>query len=165
VRGRVATVLVSAAIAALGNRVFAQGGAASGTICVAPLPKDVREADRLAFSGGPSRRYKYSFTVEIDARPPIAVPKLDPLPIEDLPLEATHRVRIRDEGRPIESFRFTFSARGGTPLCLAYTPGYQTWSLEKRRPGQRWCACEPREAAQQGDAPDEGAQTDGRPRR
>jgi hypothetical protein len=102
----------------------------------------VEDADRLAFSDGPRRRYKYEFTVEIDQRPGIAVPKTNPVAVEVLELTRPHWVKIRDAGRVIESFRFTFADRGGFPLCLAYTPGYQTWSLERARPGQEWCECQ-----------------------
>jgi hypothetical protein len=112
-----------------------------GRICVAPLTEKVEDADRLAFSGGPRRRYTYEFTVEIDHRPGIAVPKTNPVAVEVLELTRPHRVKIRDAGRVIESFRFTFADRGGSSLCLAYTPGYQTWSLERARPGQKWCEC------------------------
>jgi hypothetical protein len=113
-----------------------------GQICVAPLPESVEEADRLAFSGGPRRRYEYEFTVAIDDRAAFAVPRRKAVLVEALELTRTHRVSIRDAGRMIESFRFTFADRGGSPLCLAYAPGYQTWSLEKARPGQKRCECD-----------------------
>jgi hypothetical protein len=118
-----------------------------GSICIAPLRERVEEADRLAFSGGLRRQYKYEFTVAIDERAAVAVPRRKAVLVEALELTRAHRVKIRDAGRMIESFRFTFADRGGFPLCLAYTPGYQTWSLEKARPGQKWCECE---AASQG---------------
>jgi hypothetical protein len=111
-----------------------------GSVCIAPLPAKVEEADRSAFAGGPRRHLKYSFTVEIDARPPVPVPKAKPVAVEALELGRPHRVTIRDDGRVIESFRFTFGARGGFPLCLAYAPGYQTWSLERAR-AQPQCGC------------------------
>lgn len=69
------------------------------------------------------------------------MPKTTPVAVDSLQLTRSHRVKIRDAGRIIESFRFTFGERGGFPLCLAYTPGYQTWSLERARPGQKWCEC------------------------
>jgi hypothetical protein len=140
-RAPVAAVLTGVAFTAMATfPSFAED--IVGSICIAPLPEKVEEADRMAFAGGPRRRYKYEFTVEFDERVAVPVQKTKPVAVEALELTRKHRVRIRDAGRLIESFRFTFAERGGFPLCLAYTAGYQTWSLERARPSQKWCECQ-----------------------
>jgi hypothetical protein len=135
-------VLTSASLAMLAVVSGAETAGKTGMVCIAPLPKDVREADRLAFSGGPRRHFKYAFSVQIDQQAPVAVPTSRPISLTGIALGRTHRVLIRDDHRVVESFRFQFAARGGTPLCLSYGPGYQTWSLERPRPRATWCQCE-----------------------
>jgi hypothetical protein len=126
--------------------VFASGSIfgeehAVGAICLAPLPKNARELDRLAFSDRPARQFKYAFTVRIDDGPAVPLPSSAPSLVKSLSFAGSHRVRILDDGQPIEFFRFSFARRGGALLCLAYGPGYQTWSLEKPKPGNRQCQC------------------------
>jgi hypothetical protein len=132
--------IVSLAALAVGAR--AEPGGKVGVVCIAPLPKQAREADRLAFAGGPQRHFTYEFTVQIGQQKPVALASSRPVPLTGIALEGTHRVVIRDADRIVESFRFRFAARGGTPLCLSYAPGYQTWSLERPRAGATWCQCE-----------------------
>jgi hypothetical protein len=135
-------VLTSVGLAMLAAVSGAETSGKTGMVCIAPLPRDVREADRLAFSGGPRRHFKYAFSVQIDQQAPVAVATSRPIALTGIALDRTHRVLIRDDHRVIESFRFVFAARGGTPLCLSYGPGYQTWSLARPRPRATWCQCE-----------------------
>ena len=77
----------------------------------------------------------------------MAIPKTGtPRLLTGLETGRRHRLVIRDAGRPIESFSFSFEGRGGTLLCLAYGPWYQTWTLDPPHPGAKWCRCKEREA-------------------
>ena len=124
-----------------------QGGepvsSAVGSICVAPLPKEAQRMDH-DFPGGKARRqYTYQFTVQVDSQKPVDVGTETGVLIAELQTGEQHRVVIRDAGKVIESFSFTFEKRGSPHLCLAYGPWYQSWSLEPPQPGWRWCRCEP----------------------
>jgi hypothetical protein len=126
--------------AAVSLLLLAAGDAAGssrdvGTVCVASLPARARETDHDFPGGKAARELKYRFTVQFDSLKPVVVPSEKGTQIE-LPLKTKHRVIIRDDGKPIESFWFAFENRGGRHLCLSYTPWYQTWSLRPRR-----CTC------------------------
>jgi hypothetical protein len=89
------------------------------------------------------REHTYEFSVQIDKNEPIVIPKSGPPQlVSDIALGGPHLVILRDGGDVIESFRFTFESRGGSHLCLSYTPWYQTWQLDPPRPGASWCRCE-----------------------
>lgn len=141
------TRLVSVALAlVLAANALAAGGdsdAGEGSICLAPLPKNTKAIDHdLPGNSVQRREPAYKFTVQIDERGPVPIPTDGrPLPLPPLPLGAKHLIKIRDAGELIESFFFTFEARGGNRLCLAYGPWYQTWILDlpDRKP---WCDCQ-----------------------
>ncbi len=130
-------------VAALLASILA-GGEREGRVCVAPLPQDVSRADRDLAGGKPQKREpQYKFTVAIDGGTPVRIDEgAGPRSIGGLVSGRRHRVVIRDDGETIESFWFTFEAKGSDDLCLAYTPWYQTWQLDPPRPGAKWCRCE-----------------------
>jgi hypothetical protein len=114
----------------------------SGSVCVAPLPRNVREIDHDYPGGKAPREYSYAFTVQLDSRQPVEVRADAPTLIGQMPLGKPHFVIIRDAGTTIESFRFTFEKRGSSTLCLEYGPWYQTWSLEPPPARSKPCRCE-----------------------
>ena len=118
-----------------------------GSICLAPLPEHARSADHDYPGGNAPREYSYQFSVQVDFAAPVKVPERAPVLMDGIALGITHRVVIRDAGRVIESFRFTFEKRGSNHLCLAYGPWYQTWSLEPPSARQSWCKCQGADAA------------------
>jgi hypothetical protein len=120
-----------------GDPVSADGG----SICVASIPKNIKELDDTIFGSPRGRNYTYSFSVQVDDHPPRSLVLGASTLIADLHLEKRHIVRIRDGRKTIETFAFTFKARGGPHLCLSYGAGYQTWSLEVPTRGQHWCRC------------------------
>ena len=134
---------MTALILLIAMLVVAASGRATeaGTICIAPLPANARESDRNYPGGKSPREFSYDFSVQLDDRTPVPLPKALPFLTTNVPVKRKHRIVIRDSGRVIESFTFTLEARGSRHLCLSYTPWYQTWSLE--RPGRRpWCQCD-----------------------
>jgi hypothetical protein len=136
----VALTLLMAAHALAANSV---SGAGEGSICLAPLPENTKAADHdLPGNRVQRREPAYKFTVQIDERDPVPIPTDGrPLQLPPLPLGAKHLIKIRDAGELIESFFFTFEARGGNRLCLGYGPWYQTWFLDL--PGRKpWCQCQ-----------------------
>jgi hypothetical protein len=112
-----------------------------GSICVATIPKNVKELDDTVFGSPRGRNFSYAFSVQVDDLPPTKIVLGASTLIDNLRLEGRHIVRIRDGRKTIETFPFTFKARGGPHLCLSYGVGYQTWSLEVPTHGQYWCRC------------------------
>jgi hypothetical protein len=133
---RIAVILMVASFSASDLAASAK----QGSICVAPLPVKARESDHDYPEGKAPREFTYNFAIRVDDRKGVALPTHAAIRIDALELRRKHRVRISDGNRTIESFSFTFEARGSRNLCLSYTPWYQTWSLEP--PGLRpWCNC------------------------
>lgn len=117
--------------------------AETGSVCIAPLPEKVRDMDHDLPGGATQKREPaYRFTVTIDEREPVVIPiGGEPQLVPGLDPKAKHRIVIRDAGKKIESFTFTFAGRGSLNLCLQYGPWYQTWVLDPPLPGRTWCRC------------------------
>jgi hypothetical protein len=122
--------------------LFRIGAEPTGSICVAPLHPKTKAIDHDYPAGKAPREYRYQFTVQVDSLQPVAVGAQSPILISAVPTGRSHRVVIRDAGRPIESFHFSFEKRGALRLCLSYAPWYQTWSLEPVRLNDRSCRCQ-----------------------
>jgi len=137
-----ALILVLALTVLLPTAAFAGDDAsttgASGSICVAPLPLDVKAQDKQ----NPSfRQFSYRFAIQVDSRKPVEMTRKSGIRIEELDLTTRHVVRIWDGRTVVESFRFTFAERGGTDLCLWYRAGRQTWILEPPHADHERCRC------------------------
>ena len=98
-------------------------------------PQEVRTGHK------PRRDYTYKFSVKLDSREWIEVPKEHGVAIEDIPLGQDHALQVRDGDRLIESISFTFEEKRSRELCLRYTPWYQTWHLDPPSPRAWWCKC------------------------
>jgi hypothetical protein len=112
-----------------------------GFICLATLPNSAQAQDHDYPGGKAPREYQYKFAVQFDEGERVEIPRDTPHPVSGLAARKNHVVRIYDADRLIESFSFTFEARGAKELCLSYTPWYQTWQLDPPRPGAKWCKC------------------------
>jgi hypothetical protein len=119
-----------------------QATGVEGFICLAPLPKHAKALDHDYPGGKAPREYQYQFAVQFDEGEKIDIPQDEPRPVSGLAVGKKHAVRIYDADELIESFSFTFEARGSKELCLSYGPWYQTWTLDPPRPGAHWCKCD-----------------------
>lgn len=129
--------IATIAFAAVLPLLLTASEASSGSICVATLPEDVEPRDR---DNPVFRRFRYTFTIQVDKREPVPVSKEETAFIDNLDLDKRHLVIIRDAGEIIESFYFTFEERGASHLCLSYGPWYQTWRLAPPL-NRKWCRC------------------------
>ncbi len=144
----VALMLLVAAAVSAGDEGSATE--ATGSICVAPLPLDVKAEDKK----NPSfRQLSYRFAIQVDTHEPVEMTRKDGVRIEGLDLSARHVVRIWDGRTVVESFRFTFAERGGQELCLWYRAGRQTWILEPPRLDQARCRCSEKTTVERPDLP------------
>lgn len=116
----------------------------TGSVCLAPV-MDPSEGDRgLAnpSAGNPVPAY----TVQFDNQDPVSVPHAPNgegpgVLITGVPMDDSHLVRIRHQGKPIESFRFRFAAEDDGRLCLWMKELYLTWSLWPVSNGLPQCRC------------------------
>ena len=138
----VAFVMLCIASPVLATEPSKPSRAERGTVCLAPLPQDVRKIDRDYPDGKPPHDYAYKFTVQIDDGREYSVLEVQSVLISDLDLERRHLVKIRDTGKVVESFRFHFDTRKSNDLCLWYGPWYQTWSMWTAREGKAFCKCQ-----------------------
>jgi hypothetical protein len=117
--------------------------AATGSVCLASIPEPTAGGKSLgnATGGNPPPEYSVQFgngaTVKFLHSPKGAGPGIL---ITAIPLNQTHLVRIRHQGKPLESFRFRFDAEDRGKRCLFLEPFYLTWQLwtVDRRPS---CRC------------------------
>ncbi|AVP96838.1 hypothetical protein C7S18_06320 [Ahniella affigens] len=82
----------------------------------------------------------YEFTVSFDGGAPVSVLHEKPVLVAALTLASSHRVKIRQVGKPVASFSFRFSEYKGSNLCLWFNPLYESWSLSPPS-AMRWCRC------------------------
>jgi hypothetical protein len=110
--------------------------AAPRALCVAPHFVDTppASAGNLPFcSGG-------RYTLMVDDRPAVEWPRTQSLKIDGLDAKARHRVVVRCDEKPHQSFRFRFSDFKSLEPCLFLNDLYKTAQLwESRR--APWCSC------------------------
>jgi len=132
----ISIVFFSASISAL----LVGGSSTSGRVCIAPLDVErARQLDHDYPDGRAPREFRYEFSVQFDTAAPIDVPA-DEAVLVTFDTGRRYQVQIRDAGRIIESFYFTFEERG-LELCLSYSPWYQTWQLDPPRSWIKACDC------------------------
>ena len=111
--------------------------AETGTVCISPIPK-ISDAGKTTDAKGYT---SFAFTVQIDDGTPVPTsPKWSPQ-ITSLDLSKRHLIKIRNEGKLVESFWFSFKSRNTHELCLWFNTFYQTWSLSRLQVTFRLCPC------------------------
>ena len=110
-----------------------------GAVCIAPISKDMDET-----RGSPGLICRSNgFSLRIDAHAPVSWPTKNSLKIDNLVLDAPHRVVVYCDGKQHQSFTFRFSDYKSTELCLFLNDLYKTVQLwdPKLQPSP-WCKCE-----------------------
>ena|SRR5215469_1083297 len=108
----------------------------SGSICVAPISKELPET-----AGTPDLSCSLSkLSVKFDGQKAFAWPTRKSVLIDGLDLSARHRVVVYCDGKPQQSFSFRFSEFKAKQLCLFLHDLYKTVQLWE--PSQApWCKC------------------------
>jgi hypothetical protein len=106
----------------------------TGSICVSPVPSTQPKTFAPDLF---CRSSKLSFKIDSSAETPW--PTKDSLKINGLELAPRHRVVVRCDGKPQQSFKFRFSSYKGHQLCMFINDLYQTVQLWDRAP---WCKCQ-----------------------
>ena len=113
--------------------------ASSGSVCIATVTPPNSGQKSLANPAGGNRISSYS--VQVDKRKPLITSKDKSINISSLAVDGRHVVKIFGDGRPIESFRFTFSEFSTRKLCLWFNALYETWQLWDAKHGGAKCNC------------------------
>jgi hypothetical protein len=58
----------------------------------------------------------------------------------EIPLQGTHKVAIKGDGRPFSAFSFSFMELGRSDLCLSQSGLYLTWRFHPS-PAYSGCRC------------------------
>jgi len=126
-----------------GLTLASQGEAGSsrddGSICVASVPLPTPGELSLGNPTGGGRTFEYS--IQIDGGKIVDIPHDKGLSITKLALNGKHLVKIRKDGKVVESFRFSFGELHSTDLCLFFKSLYETWNLWTGKEARTNCDC------------------------
>ena len=113
--------------------------ASTGQVCIGPVPEPNNQEQSLANPAGGNR--VFDFSVQIGNGETKALPQETSVLYGGLDLDRTHWVRIRNEGKTVESFKFSFKHYQTDSLCLWFKPLYETWSLSPQSESYHLCDC------------------------
>ena len=113
--------------------------AATGTVCIGPVPVATSGAKSLANATASEK--PYNFSVAIDELAPVAVSHLESVVVSGLRTSQRHEVAIRQGGERFASFTFTFEEHQSERLCLWFGPLYESWSLWPLQRSKGKCSC------------------------
>jgi hypothetical protein len=111
---------------------------AAGSVCVPPIPKSTSGKISLANPTGGNRSFNYS--IQIGSKR-VDVSRNKGVKITGLPIGINNKVKIFRDGKPAESFQFSFEKKQSHKLCLWFNPLYETWSLWPASEGGKECQC------------------------
>jgi hypothetical protein len=106
--------------------------AATGSVCLPSIAEPTDEDKSLFHSTGRNPPPEYSVqigsgpTVQFLHSPKGAGPGIL---ITGIPIDQRHLIRIRHQGKPLESFRFRFDKEDRGKRCLFLETFYLTWQL------------------------------------
>ena len=105
-----------------------------GRVCITAVPTGERwDANDTGAREGST------FAVQVDNLVPVQITTNSSGMFTNLSLASDHMLKIRLDGKPLTSFRFSFKD-SESHLRLWYNPFYGSWSLSDVRPGGK-CAC------------------------
>ena len=113
--------------------------ASSGSVCIATVTPPSSGQKSLSNPAGGNRISSYS--IQVDKRKPLIASKDRSINIPSLAVDRRHLLKIFGDGKPVESFWFSFSEFSTTKLCLWFKPLYETWQLWDAKDGGAKCNC------------------------
>jgi hypothetical protein len=127
------TIVLAVSMVFLLSRV-SDAQTVEGTVCVAPIP-----VEPPSFSA-PGLMCYGNRSLKIDDTKAVPWPHKASLQIAHLDLAQRHQVTVLCDGKPQQSFRFTFSEFKTKEPCLFINDLYQTVQLWESRQSP-WCKC------------------------
>ena len=132
---RYVIVLTFVVASAASGGAQARGDATTGSLCV--LPHVERTQAKTQSPEVPPAAEHYSLRLDGGAWVPLS--GQSPVLLADIPLQGTHKVAIRGDGRPFSAFSFSFKEQARPDLCLSQSGLYLTWRFH---PTPRFCGCQ-----------------------
>ena len=111
----------------------------TGVLCIAPVDPPNAGEKSLANPAGGNRVRKY--TIQVDQLPPVSSDPKRTVRIEGIPLNGSHLVQIRGDGKIVESFKFAFTDEDPGHRALIFRSLYETWSVWSGRQARAFCKC------------------------
>jgi len=112
----------------------------TGRVCIAPAKPPTPGPKSQGNPTGENRVRQY--TIQIDSLSPVQVSSTSAQLIPSIPSNGVHWVRIKGDGKLVESFKFKFSDFPSTNLCLFFNPLYETWNLRDAKQARSLCKCD-----------------------
>lgn len=125
--------LVFVIVASLAFKVSALAEEPTGEVHIQTIPFGPGSSWKANDSGATERS---RFSVQIDNRSPINVTTNRAGVFANLSLADRHLVKIKLDGKPLTSFRFSFEGRSNQ-LLLWYNEFYGSWSLSDIKRGEK----------------------------
>jgi hypothetical protein len=132
----VAVVLMLAAASTASPRGQARADTATGSLCV--LPHVERAQAKTRSPEVPPGAEHYSLRLDGGAWVPLSA--RNSVLLAEIPLQGTHKVAIKGDGRPFSAFSFSFTELGRSDLCLSQSGLYLTWRFHPS-PAYSGCRC------------------------
>ena len=124
-----------------------RAAATTGSLCV--LPHVERSTSTTSSPEVPPAAEHY--TLRLDGGLWVPLSAQTSVLLADIPLQGTHKVAIRGDGRPFAAFSFSFSEFQRPDLCLSQSGLYLTWRFHPS-PQYNGCQCKGVTAASWADA-------------
>ena len=116
------------------------GTTEAGTVCIGQVPHATSGTKSLANAA--ASPIPYEFSVKVGAQPEVQASHSASVLVAGLDEQQRHFVVIRQNGKPVSSFRFRFAEREAQNLCLWFGPLYESWSLWPMAESKGKCSCE-----------------------
>jgi hypothetical protein len=132
----VAVALMLAAASTSSPGAQARADATTGSLCV--LPHVARAQATTRSPEVPPGAEHYSLRLDGGAWVPLSAQTS--VLLADIPLQGSHKVAIKGDGRPFSAFSFSFTEFGRPDLCLSQSGLYLTWRFHPS-PTYSGCRC------------------------
>jgi hypothetical protein len=110
-----------------------------GKVCVGGLPL-LNSLDAY-FGSKPRPNSRSIFRIILDGHDSLVVTSDSGAVFPNVDTSIIHRLKITMDGKPRESFKFSFKKKGSASLCLFYSKPHGTWSLEPLAGREGKCGC------------------------
>ncbi|MFC1838955.1 hypothetical protein ACFL1N_05190 [Thermodesulfobacteriota bacterium] len=112
-----------------------------GVVCIGPIPAP--DTNTKACEVNPKWcAENHEFSIQIDDGIILPVPYGVNKKYERIKTGERHLLIIRDKGKIIESFWFSFENYNTEKLCLWFKPMYLTWSIWPQKNSKHLCKCD-----------------------
>jgi hypothetical protein len=106
----------------------------TGSLCVLPHVERAQAHRSSPMVPPPAEHY----SLRLDGGAWVPLSARTAVLLADIPLQGTHKVAIRGDGRPFSAFSFSFAEFDRSDLCLSQNDLYLTWGFH---PSPKYSGC------------------------